>query len=233
MQTFEPADLSFQHPDTVHRLLEAVKLCITDRIEHAGDPDYVQAPLKGLLSGDYAARQKRRIDPASAAIVAGERYALPRPQGALQPGSPEEFDGGMTTHFAVADRDGNVVTVTQTLGGSFGCGAAMGDIGIFLNNMASYFELDEGSPNRIGPGKRVDFVVAPTQTMRDGKFFLSMGTPGGFGILQTTAQLLMNVLDFDLNIQQAIDAPRFRYVTERNVEMEEHFPVQIRREATW
>ena len=230
METFKPADLSFQHPDTVHRLLEAVKLCITDRIEHAGDPDYVQAPLKGLLSGGYAARQKQRIDPASAAIVAGERYALPRPQGALQPGSPEEFDGGMTTHFAVADRDGNVVTVTQTLGGSFGCGAAMGDTGIFLNNMASYFELDEGSPNRIGPGKRVDFVVAPTQTMRDGKFFLSMGTPGGFGILQTTAQLLMNVLDFDLNIQQAIDAPRFRYVTERNVEMEEHFPVQIRRE---
>ena len=230
METFDQASLSFQHPDTVHSLLEAVKLCVTDRIEHAGDPDYVQAPLAGLLSGDYAARQKQRIDPASAAIVAGERYALPRPEGALKPGSPEEFDGGMTTHFAVADRDGNVVTVTQTLGGSFGCGGAMGDTGIFLNNMASFFELDEGSPNCIGPGKRVDFVVAPTQTLRDGKFFLSMGTPGSFGILQTTPQFLLNVLEFGLNVQQAIDAPRFRYTTERNVQMEEHYPVQLRRE---
>ena len=138
----------------------------------------------------------------------------------------------MTTHFAVADRDGNVVSVTQTLGGSFGCGASMGSTGIFLNNMASYFELDETSPNRIGPGKRVDFVVAPTQTMKNGKFFLSMGTPGSYGILQTTPQFLMNVLEFGLNIQQAIDAPRFRYTTERNVDMEEHFPIQLRTEMT-
>ena len=230
METFDPAELVFQHPNTVHSLMEAVKLCVTDRIEHAGDPDYIQAPLKGLLSDEYAARQRQRIDPASAAMVAGERYAMPRPEGALKPGSAEEFDGGMTTHFAVADRDGNVVTVTQTLGGSFGCGGAMGDTGIFLNNMASYFELDEGSPNQIGPGKRVDFVVAPTQTLRDGKFFLSMGTPGSFGILHTTPQFLLNVLEFGMNVQQAIDAPRFRYVTERNVQMEEHFPAQVRQE---
>ena len=230
METFDPAELVFQHPDTVHSLMEAVKLCVTDRIEHAGDPDYIQAPLRGLLSDEYAARQRQRIDPASAATVPGERYAMPRPEGALKPGSPEEFDGGMTTHFAVADRDGNVVTVTQTLGGSFGCGGAMGDTGIFLNNMASYFELDEGSPNQIGPGKRVDFVVAPTQTLRDGKFFLSMGTPGSFGILHTTPQFLLNVLEFGMNVQQAIDAPRFRYVTERNVQMEEHFPAQVRQE---
>ena len=230
METFDPAELVFQHPDTVHSLMEAVKLCVTDRIEHAGDPDYIQAPLRGLLSDEYAARQRQRIDPASAATVPGERYAMPRPEGALKPGSPEEFDGGMTTHFAVADRDGNVVTVTQTLGGSFGCGGAMGDTGIFLNNMANYFELDEGSPNQIGPGKRVDFVVAPTQTLRDGKFFLSMGTPGSFGILHTTPQFLLNVLEFGMNVQQAIDAPRFRYVTERNVQMEEHFPAQVRQE---
>ena len=230
METFDPAELVFQHPDTVHSLMEAVKLCVTDRIEHAGDPDYIQAPLRGLLSDEYAARQRQRIDPASAATVPGERYAMPRPEGALKPGSPEEFDGGMTTHFAVADRDGNVVTVTQTLGGSFGCGGAMGDTGIFLNNMASYFELDEGSPNQIGPGKRVDFVVAPTQTLRDGKFFLSMGTPGSFGILHTTPQFLLNVLEFGMNVQQAIDAPRFRYMTERNVQMEEHFPAQVRQE---
>jgi gamma-glutamyltranspeptidase/glutathione hydrolase len=82
----------------------------------------------------------------------------------------------------------------------------------------------------VSPGKRVDFVVAPTQTLRNGKFFLSMGTPGSWGILQTTPQMLMNVLDFGMNVQQAIEAPRFRYFTERSVEMEERFPAQVRRE---
>ena len=230
METVDHADLSYQHPATVHMFLEAVKLSITDRIEYAGDPDHVQAPLNGLLSSGYAESQRARIDREHAAVVSGERYALPRPTGALQPGSPAEFDGGMTTHFAAADRDGNVVTVSQTLGGGFGCGAAVGDTGIFLNNMASFFELDEGSTNCIGPGKRVDFVVSPTQTLRDGTFFLSMGTPGSWGILQTTPQLLMNVLEFGMNVQQAIEAPRFRYYAQRQVKMEERFPLHLRRD---
>ena len=230
METFEPSELAFQAPDTVHALLEAVKLCIADRIGYAGDPDYVQAPLDGLLSKGYAEAQRQRIDDAHAAAVSGERYAQPRPAGALQPGSPQAFDGGMTTDFATADRDGNVVTVTQTLGGGFGCGATAGDTGVMLNNMASYFELEDGSPNRIGPGKRVDFVVAPTQTFKDGRFFLGMGTPDSWGILQTTPQLLLNVLEFDMNVQQAVEAPRVRYFAGRNVKMEERFPLTLRRE---
>ena len=230
METFDSAGLVLHDPDTTHTLLEAVKLCVTDRIQWAGDPDWVQAPLRGLLSQAYAESQARRIDARKAATVSGEHYALSRPPGALTPGDPSAFDGGMTTHFAAADRDGNVVSVTQTLGGAFGCGAAAGDTGVFLNNMASYFDLEEGSPNLIGPGKRVDFVVAPTQTLRKGRFFLSLSTPGSWGILQTTPQLLLHVLEFGLNVQQAIDAPRFRYFTGRHVKMEERFPLQLRRE---
>ena len=229
LETFDDADRVFQGAGTLHLFLEAVKLCVTDRIKYAGDPDYVEAPLKDLLSDEYAASQSRRIDRESASVVSGERYARERPEGALKPGTPEAFDAGMTTHFAVADRDGNVVSVTQTLGGGFGSGAAVGGTGIFLNNMASYFELEEGSPNRIGPGKRVDFVVAPTQTFRDGRFHLSIGTPGSWGILQTTPQFLTNVLDYGMNVQQAIEAPRFRYFTGRHVEMEERFPLHVRR----
>ncbi len=230
LETADPSELAFQHPDTVHLFLEAIKLCVTDRVEYAGDPDYVTAPLAGLLSDAYARRQRERIDPASAAAVLGERYTQERDVGALTPGSPQQFDGGMTTHFATADRDGNVVTITQTLGGGFGSGAAVGGTGVFLNNMASYFELEEGSPNRIGPGKRVDFVVAPTQTFRNGDFLLSMGTPGSWGILQTTVQLVTNVLDFGMDVQQAIEAPRFRYFTGRQLRMEERFPLHLRRE---
>ncbi len=228
LEGLDSDDRAFQDAEALHLFIETAKLCITDRITWAGDPDYVEAPLKGLLSENYAVKQRQRIERDTVSIVPGEHYATHRPIGALTPGSPEEFDAGMTTHFSVADRDGNVVSVTQTLGGGFGAGAAVGNTGIFLNNMASYFELEESSPNRIAPGKRVDFVVAPTQTFRDGKFFLSIGTPGSWGILQTTPQFLTNVLDHGMNVQQAIDAPRFRVSTGKNVDMEERFPLNVR-----
>ncbi|MCH8206494.1 MAG: gamma-glutamyltransferase, partial [Chloroflexi bacterium] len=95
--------------------------------------------------------------------------------------------------------------------------------------MSFWFDLEEGSPNLIGPGKRVDFCVAPTQTLKEGKFFLSIGTPGGWGILQTTPQFLMHVLDYGMNVQEAIEAPRFRCVQGQQVEMEERFPAHVRR----
>ena len=228
LEGLSPEERRFQDAGSLHLFIETAKLCITDRVTWAGDPDYTTAPLAGLLSEAYADKQRMRINRNAAAVVLGERYATDRPIGALKPGSPEEFDAGMTTAFSVADRDGNVVSVTQTLGGGFGSGAAVGDTGIFLNNMASYFELEESSPNRIGPGKRVDFVVAPTQTFRNGKFLLSMGTPGSWGILQTTPQFLTNVLDHGMNVQQAIDSPRFRVSTGLNVDMEERFPLHVR-----
>jgi gamma-glutamyltranspeptidase/glutathione hydrolase len=219
----------FHHPDSLHLFVEAIKLCVADRIKYAGDPDHVDIPVAGLLSEAYAARQRGRIDRGSAASVSGERYVSTALPESLTPGSPEEFDGGMTTHFAVADRDGNVVSITQTLGGGFGSGVAVGETGIFLNNMSYWFDLEEGSPNRVGPRKRVDFVVSPTQTFKDGKLFLSIGTPGSWGILQTTPQLIVNVLDHEMNIQEAIEAPRFRCYEGTRVQMEERFPVHLRR----
>ena len=229
MEGFGVNELVHHHPDTLHLLMEAIKLCVTDRIKYSGDPDYVHLPINGLLSDSYAATQRKRIDRKRASVVSGEHYTRERPPGSLMAGSPEALQGGRTTHFAVADRDGNVVSITQTLGAGFGSGIAIGDTGIFLNNMAFWFDLEEGSPNLIGPGKRVDFVLAPTHTLNDGKFFLSMGTPGGWGILQTTPQALMNVLDFGMDVQQAVESPLFRYFTGRHVEMEERFPFHVRR----
>ena len=229
MEGFDGTDLIFQHPNTLHLMMEAIKLAVTDRIRYGGDPDHVQTPLKGLLSEGYAAKQRSRIDRENVSVVSGEHFSRQLPSGSLLAGSPDEFDGGMTTHFATADRDGNVVTVTQTLGGGFGCAVAPGDTGIFLNNMSFWFDLEEGSPNLIGAGKRVDFCIAPTQTLRDGKFFLSIGTPGGWGILQTTPQFLMHVLDYGMNVQEAIEAPRFRCVQGYQIEMEERFPRHVRR----
>jgi gamma-glutamyltranspeptidase/glutathione hydrolase len=229
MEGFPGEDLVFQYPDTLHLFIEAVKLAVTDRIKYAGDPSAVQVPIAGLLSEGYAEVQRQRIDRGSAALVSGERYARKVAPGSLVAGSPEAFDGGMTTHFAVADGDGNVVSITQTLGGSFGSGVAVGDTGIFLNNMAYWFDLEEGSPNRIGPGRQVDFVVAPTHTFKDGRFHVSLGTPGSWGILQTTPQFVMNALDFGMNVQEAIEAPRLRVYAGRRVEMESRFPPHVLR----
>ena len=229
MEGFRGEELVFQHPDTLHLFIEAVKLAVTDRIKYGGDPCGIDAPIAGLLSEGYANAQRQRIDRRCAALVSGEHYAGKVAAESLVAGSPEAFDGGMTTHFAVADRDGNVVSITQTLGGGFGSAVAVGDTGIFLNNMAYWFDLEEGSPNRIGPGRQVDFVVAPTQTFKDGRFHISLGTPGSWGILQTTPQFVMNSLDFGMNVQEAIEAPRLRVYTGRRVEMESRFPDHVLR----
>ena len=215
-------------PNTVHRFIEAVKLAVADRIPYAGDPDRISAPLDQLLSDDYAVRRSGAIDMSCASVVSGEHYSDQIPDGAISPGLSREIEGGMTTHFAVVDAAGNVASVTQTLGGAFGAAVAMGDTGIFPNNMAYWFDLEEGSPNRIGPGRKIDFVVAPTQTYDDGRFVLSMGTPGSWGILQTTPQMLVNVIDHGMTVQQAIDAPRFRVYEGTRVEMEERFPTSLR-----
>ncbi len=228
MEGFEGADMIFQHPETLHLYIEAVKLAVADRIKWGGDPDHVKAPIRGLLSGGYAESQRARIDRNEAAVISGEQFSRMIPSGSLKAGSPDEFEGGMTTHFAVADSEGNVVSVTQTLGGGFGSAVAPGDTGLFLNNMAHWFDLEEGAPNRLAGGKRVDFCVAPTQTFKDGRFHVSLGTPGSWGILQTTPQFVMNALDFGMNVQEAIEAPRLRVFEERRVVMEERFPYHVR-----
>ena len=218
----------FQDPETLHQFIECVKMAVADRIKWGGDPNYVAAPLEGLLSDGYAKQQRARIDRSAAAVISGEQFTRIEPSGAIKAGSPEAFDGGMTTHFAVADSDGNVVSVTQTLGGGFGSAVAPGDTGLFLNNMAFWFDLEEGAPNRLEGGKRVDFCLAPTQTFKDGRLHLSLGTPGSWGIVQTTPQMLINVLDFEMNVQQAIEAPRFKVLEGRRVLMEERFQAQVR-----
>src|SRR5262249_40300510 len=203
---------------------------VTDRIAYAGDPEHYPVPLDVLLSKDYANAQRQRLDRRQTAVVCGERATAEQRAEALRPGVPAPYASGLTTHLAAADAAGNVVTLTQTLGTAFGCGMVLGDTGMFLNNMVSWFEIDPAiaSPNLIAPWKRVDFCLAPMQVFRAGTFFLSLGTPGSYGILQTTVQMLLHLLDFGMNIQEAIEAPRFRYFEGRRVEMEARFPAETR-----
>jgi gamma-glutamyltranspeptidase/glutathione hydrolase len=211
--------------DYLHHLIEAIKLASADRLAYA----YAgEAPTRGLVSKAYAASQRARIDPKRAAVSEGERFNPAKLPGQISEGHPAQFMNEQTTHFACADAQGTVVSVTQTLGVPFGSGFAVPGTGLVLNNILKWMDSDLASPNVVRPGKKAGTMMSPTQVYRDGEFALSIGTPGSYGILQTQPQMLLNVLEFDLNIQEAIEAPRVRVYRDRVVDAEARIPADTR-----
>ena len=211
--------------DYLHHLIEAVKLGSADRLAYAyGDG----VPIAGLLSKKYAASQRARIDGKRAAVSEGERHNPDKFPGQIAEGHPANFVNEQTTHFACADGAGTVVSVTQTLGMAFGSGFAVPGTGLVLNNILKWMDRDPRSPNVLRPGRKAGTMMSPTQVFRDGVFQVSVGTPGSYGILQTTPQMLLNVLEFGMNIQEAIEAPRVRVYRDRLVDAESRISPEIR-----
>ncbi|MBI4242311.1 MAG: gamma-glutamyltransferase [Candidatus Rokubacteria bacterium] len=215
--------------DSLHHLIEAVKLASADRLAYAYLPEI---PIRGLVSKAYAAQQRARIDPRRAGVSEGERFDPARLPGQILPGHPADFMSEHTTHFACADGDGNVVTVTQTLGVPFGSGFAVPGTGVVLNNILKWMDLHPESPNLLRPARKAGTMMSPTQVFRDGQFSMSIGTPGSYGILQTTPQMILNVLEFGMNIQEAIEAPRIRVYRDRLVDVEGRIPADVRAELS-
>ena len=214
----------------VHLAVEAFKLATADRIVYATSPE---TPIGGLLSKGYAARRRNEIRPAFVGLSEGERYGgRPGPEF-VQAGVPRHDDHENTTHFDVVDAEGNAVSVTQSLGAPFGSGVMAGDTGIMLNNLSYWFDFEEDSPNAIGPHKKIEMCMAPAVVYGpDGQLFMAIGTPGSFGILQTTPQMIVNVLDHGYNIQAAIEAPRFRVFAGTELHLEGRFPDEVRADLT-
>jgi gamma-glutamyltranspeptidase/glutathione hydrolase len=229
LEGFDLPELGHNTAPYVHLLAEAMKLAVADRIAYGTDPNFKAIPVEGLISKEYAAARRALIDLHRAAPVEGERWNKTPPEGFLQPGQPELHTPGMTTHFAVIDAAGNAVSVTQTLGSGFGCGRVVEGTGIALNNGIHWFETDPDcpTPNLIAPRKRLEMPMAPTQVYRDGRFWFAVSTPGSYGILQTTTQMILNVVEFGASIQQAIEAPRFKTLVGTQLEVEERFPVDV------
>lgn len=198
----------------LHHVAEAIKIAVADR--RAAFLGRSTPPVAGMLSKEYAARRRADIDPRRAAVGGGDRFVGVRIPGEVQPGEFPVSNAEQTTSFSVVDGDGNAVTVTHSLGQGFGSGLMVEGTGIFLNDFSWWMELDPESPNCIGPSKKIEMCMAPCQVFRDGRLFLSIGTPGGWGIPQTTTQMLLNVLAFDQDTQEAIDAPRFRTAIQLN-----------------
>jgi gamma-glutamyltranspeptidase/glutathione hydrolase len=217
LEGFDVRAWGHNSPDYLHHLIEAVKLASADRLAYAYGPE---VPITGLLSKAYAASQRARIDPKRAAVSEGERHSQDRLAGQISEGHPAKFADEHTTHFSCADTAGMVVSVTQTLGVPFGSGFAVPGTGLVLNNILKWMDRDPASPNALRPGRKAGTMMSPTQVFRDGAFRLSIGTPGSYGILQTTPQMLLNVLEFGMAVQEAIEAPRIRIYRDRLVDAE-------------
>ncbi|HTK89745.1 MAG TPA: gamma-glutamyltransferase [Verrucomicrobiae bacterium] len=228
MEGFDVARWGQNSPEHLHHLIEAIKLASADRLAYAYLNDVAKIPIAGLVSKAYATSQRARIDPARAALSEGERHTLRQRMGQVSEGHPANFMHDQTTHFACADAEGTVVSVTQTLGGAFGSGFAIPGTGLVLNNILKWMDLDPASPNAVRPGKKAGTMMSPTQLFRDGAFALSIGTPGSYGILQTQTQMLMNAVDFGLNVQEAIEAPRIRVYADRQLDAESRLAEETR-----
>jgi gamma-glutamyltranspeptidase / glutathione hydrolase len=216
-------------PDYLHHLIEAVKLGSADRLAYAYGSE---VPIAGLLSKAYAESQRLRIDPKRAAVSEGERHHATRLPHQIGEGHPAQFAHEHTTHFACADAAGTVVSVTQTLGVPFGSGFAVPGTGLVLNNILKWMDRDPGSPNVLRPGRKAGTMMSPTQVFTDGAFHMSIGTPGSYGILQTTPQMLLNVVEFGMNVQEAIEAPRVRIYRDRLVDAESRIDIATRAALT-
>ncbi|HYL79851.1 MAG TPA: gamma-glutamyltransferase [Candidatus Acidoferrum sp.] len=211
--------------ETLHLIIEAVKLTMADRIAYQS---LSNAPVFGLLSKGYAAAQRTRIHPERAAVGGGERYAGEALAGAVQPGDPYGYNREHTTHFSVVDGEGNAASITQTLGSPFGSGFIAADTGILLNNLLKWNDLDPRSPNVLAPHRAVETRMAPIQAFRAGRLLLALGTPGSYGIPQTTTQMFLNLVEYGMDIQEAIEAPRVRVYQDRAVDMETRIPADVR-----
>jgi gamma-glutamyltranspeptidase/glutathione hydrolase len=200
----------------IHISAEALKLAFADREKYLGDMDFIRIPYEGLLSKEYAGERRKLIDPQTASLE-------------LRPGTPEKFmkgaapvdrpikpntsgDGdheGDTSYIAVIDKDRNMVSFEPSLHSGFGTGVVMGATGIIFNCRGDYYSLDPNHANALAPGKRPRSTLQSTLVMKDKLPHMVMGSPGGDDQIMRTMQTLLNMIEFEMNVQQAIEAPRW------------------------
>ena len=191
-------------------MAEAEKYAYADRSEYLGDPDFVKVPWQALTNKAYAKSIADQIDINKA-----------KPSSEIRPGKLAPYESNQTTHYSVVDKDGNAVAVTYTLNTTFGTGIVAGESGILLNNQMDDFSAKPGVPNvyglvggdanAVGPNKRPLSSMSPTIVVKDGKTWLVTGSPGGSRIITTVLQMVVNSIDYGMNVAEATNAPRFHH----------------------
>ena len=200
-------ELGYHSAQAVHYQIEAMRHAYVDRNSYLGDPDFVKNPLDRLLDKNYAANIRAVIDPNKAGVSQD-----------IKPGvAPHE--GSNTTHYSIADKYGNAVSVTYTLNDWFGAKVTAAKTGVLLNDemddftakvgVPNLYGLVQGEANAIAPGKRPLSSMSPTIVTKDGKPVMVVGTPGGSRIITAVLETMINAIDYDMNAQEAVDMPRF------------------------
>jgi gamma-glutamyltranspeptidase/glutathione hydrolase len=210
VESFDLGKKGWQTPETVHLMTEAERRVYADRATHLGDPDFYRVPVSNLLDEKYLLERRASIDEnkktASTDIKAG-MFAM--------------NESNETTHFSIVDKAGNAVSITTTLNGGYGSKVVVKEAGFLLNNEMDDFSIKPGVPNMFGlvggkanaiaPGKRMLSSMTPTIIEKDGKLFMVVGTPGGSTIITSVFQTILNVLEHDMNMQEAVNAKRFHH----------------------
>jgi gamma-glutamyltranspeptidase/glutathione hydrolase len=194
----------------IHYVTETERRFFADRSEYMGDPDFVKIPIDKLLDPHYIASRRATID--------RDRVTA---SAQIHPGPLMQAESTQTTHYNIVDAEGNAVAVTYTLNGGYGSGVTVPGLGFLLNNEMddfavkpgepNLFKLIQGEANAIQPGKRPLSSMTPTIVLRGGKVFLVLGAPGGSRIINGVLEVMLNVIDFHMNAQDAVDAPRFHH----------------------
>ncbi|WP_027553995.1 gamma-glutamyltransferase [Bradyrhizobium sp. Cp5.3] len=210
LEGFQLADLKQGSPQSLHLLIEAMKRAYADRARYLGDPAFVNAPIETLIAKDYAAKLRAGISSDEAT-----------PSSKLASAATSPHEGSNTTHFSVVDAYGNAVSNTYTLNFSYGVGLVADGTGVLLNNELDDFTAAVGAsnayglvgfePNLPGPGKRPLSSMSPTIVLKDGRPVLVTGSPGGGRIISTVLQVVVNVLDYKMDVAAAVAAPRLHH----------------------
>jgi gamma-glutamyltranspeptidase / glutathione hydrolase len=210
LEGFDVGSLGFQSAEAMHLVIEAIRLAFLDRLRYLGDASLIPIPMDGIVSRQYADVRRGDLDPRRANPQAGpgDPWAFdPAGDGARFERSSVSGDG-QTTHMNVVDKDRNMVSLTSTLGDAYGSAVTIAGTGIVLNNATMWFDPVPGSVNSIGPGKRVMSAASPFLLTRDGRPFAAVGSPGGRRVISAVYQIIINLIDFQKGMQQAISAPR-------------------------
>jgi len=210
LEGYDIASTGHNSAATIHLMSEAMKRAYADRSKYLGDPDFANVPVLELTSKKYAEKIRQQIDLSKASLSKD-----------IMPGSINLNESNQTTHFSVVDKDGNAVSNTYTLNFSFGSGIVLDGTGFLLNNEMDDFSAKPGEPNAYGliggaanaiePNKRMLSSMAPAVVLKNAKPFLITGSPGGSRIITTVVQVIMNVIDHNMNIQEAVNAPRIHH----------------------
>ena len=214
LEGFDLAAHEYGSAPYYHLLIEATKQAFADRNRYVADPAFASVPVAGLLSKSYAAARRQEIDPARA--------------GDFSPGAPAAF--GDTVYVSCVDAERNVVSLIHSLFEGFGSGIVAGDTGICLQNRGAGFAADPGHANALQPGKRPFHTIIPAMILRHGKPWLCYGVMGGHMQAQGHVQVALNSIDFGMNVQEALEAPRYRIMGGREVALERAVPQAVRDE---